>query len=238
MSAQPEWEHIEVTRRPASVPGTGTQPGSDRNAARVATVIGLTSLAAGAIHIAAASTLGKDNAQNLAFFGVVAFAQIVWGIVALVQAPRWWLVLGVLGNAVVMTTWIVSRTVGLPVGPYAHEVLPVGYADVLATILEGVTILGAAWLAVRGSAPARSAARVRGFAIAAAIAIGALALTGVMSQANAFSGGSGGTGGGGQYVPGARNGGGYGSGGYGNGGAGYGGGGSGTGGSSGGYGGY
>ena len=27
MSAQPQWEHIDVTRRPAEVPGTGAQAG-------------------------------------------------------------------------------------------------------------------------------------------------------------------------------------------------------------------
>jgi hypothetical protein len=222
MSAQPQWEHIDVTRRPAEVPGTGAQAGSDRIAARVVTAVALTSIAAGAIHISAASTLGKGDAQNLAFFGVVAAAQIVWGLVALARAPRWWLVLGLLGNAVVMATWIVSRTVGLPFGEFKGVVLPVGYPDALATALEAVTIAGAAWLAVRGSAPAASAARARGFALAAAVVIGALALTGIVSQANALSGG----GGGGQNVPGAPSGGAYGGGG------------SSSGGSTGGYGGY
>src|SRR4051794_20286586 len=209
MSAQPQWEHIDVTRRPAEVPGTGMQAGSDRIAARVVTVVALTSIAAGAIHVSAASTLGKGDAQNLAFFGVVAAAQIVWGLVALARAPRWWLVLGVLGNAVVMLTWIVSRTVGLPFGEFEGVVLPVAYPDALATALEAVTIAGAAWLAVRGSVPAASAARARGFALAAAVVIGALALTGIVSQANALSGG----GGGGQNVPGAPSGGAYGGGG-------------------------
>jgi uncharacterized membrane protein YgcG len=217
VSAQPHWEDVEVTPRPVQVPATGAQPGPDRNAVRIMTVIALTSIAAGAIHVAAASTLGQDNAQNLAFFGVVAIAQVVWGIVALVRAPRWWLVLGVLGNAVVMATWVVSRTVGLPFGEFAGEVLPVGYADALATIFETVAIVGAAWLAARGSGPARSAARARGFALAAAIVIGALAVTGIVSQANASSGGSGG----GQNVPTAPNGGGYGGGGSGGGSGGY-----------------
>jgi hypothetical protein len=179
---------------------------SPQDAVRVATVIALTSVAAGAIHVAAAATLGSDNTQNLAFFGLVATAQIVWGLVTLVAAPRRWLVLGALGNAAVMATWIVSRTVGLPVGPYAHLVLPVGFADALATALEAVTIVGAVWLAVRGAAPQRAGARARGFAIAAAIVIGALAVAGVMSQANATSGGGGNT-------PTAPGGGGYGTGG-------------------------
>jgi hypothetical protein len=175
-------------------------------------VIALASMAAGAIHVSAAGTLGRGSAQNLAFFGVVAAAQIVWGTVALAWAPRWWLALGALGNAVVVTTWVVSRTVGLPFGEFAGVVLPVGFADALATILGAVTAVGAAWLAVRGSGPARSAARVRGFALAAAIVIGAVGLTGVLSQAGAFASGNGG---GGQNGPTAPNGGGGYGGGYG-----------------------
>jgi hypothetical protein len=172
-------------------------------------VIALTSIAAGAIHVAAAATLGRGSAQNLAFFGVVAAAEIVWGAVALAWAPRWWLAFGALGNAVVVATWVVSRTVGLPVGEFSGAVLPVGFADALATILGAVTAVGAAWLAVRGSGQPRSAARARGFALAAAIVIGALGITGVLSQSGAFAS----SGGGGQNGPtGPYGGGGYGGG--------------------------
>ena len=107
-------------------------------------------------------------------------------MVALAWAPRWWLALGALGNAVVVATWVVSRTVGLPVGEFAGAVLPVGFADALATILGTVTAVGAAWLAVRGSGQPRSAARARGFALAAA-RVGALGITGVLSQSGAFA---------------------------------------------------
>ena len=217
MSAQPRWDHTgQQTSRPVGVRSSNVETASARNAARILTVAALASIGAGAIHIAAASTLGDNDGQTLAFFAAVATAEIVWGLVALVRAPRLWLVLGALGNAAVVTTWIVSRTVGLPVGEFAHEVLPVGYADVLATILGVVTIIGAGTLAIRGSTPTRAAARARGFALVAAIAIGLLALSGVMSQANAFSGSGGGSG---QNAP-ARGGGygGYGgSGGYGTG---------------------
>ena len=205
MSAQPRWDHTgQQASRPVAVQRSDAETASDRNAARILTVAALASIAAGGIHVAAASTLGDNDGQTLAFFGAVAAAEIVWGLVALFRAPRWWLVLGVLGNAAVVATWIVSRTVGLPVGEFAHEVLPVGYADVLATIFGAVTIIGAATLAIRGSGPARAAASARGFAVAAAIVIGALSVSGIVSQANAFSGG----GGSGQNVPGAPTGGG------------------------------
>jgi hypothetical protein len=183
----------------------------DRKAARIVTVIALASLAAGAINIAAAATIGGLNAQTLAFFWTVAVVQVVWGFVALVAAPRWWLALGALGNALVVATWLVSRSVGLPFGQFAHIVLPVRFPDTLATILEAVIVVGAAALAVRGWGVARVAARARRFVVVAAVLIGALGLAGVLSQANAFSSGGGG---GGQNGPSAPNGGG-GYGGYG-----------------------
>ena len=64
------------------------------------------------------------------------------------RAPRarQWLALGALGNAVVAATWLVSRTVALPFGQFAHLVLPVGFSDSVATILAAVTVIGAAVL--------------------------------------------------------------------------------------------
>jgi hypothetical protein len=198
MSAQPQWNDTAPAPRPVEVPSSGAIAEPDLNTARITTVIALASIAAGAIHIAAAATIARGNAQSEAFFGVVAAAEIVWGLLTLVWAPRWWLVLGALGNAVVVATWIVSRTVALPFGPYAHVVLPVGFPDVVATILGAVTAIGAAVLALRGSGATRAATRVRGFALAAAVVIGALGIAGSVSQANASSGGGGG---GGQNAP-------------------------------------
>ena len=198
-------------------------PASDRTAVRILTVIALTSIATGAIHVAAAATLGKNSGQNLAFFGIVAVAEIVWGLVALARAPRWWLALGVLGNAVVVAIWVASRTVGVPFGQFAGDVFPAKYPDVLATLFGVVTALGALALAVQGSGPSRAAARARGFALAAAIVIGAVALTGVMSQANASTGGGGGGGGGQGGTTAPYYGGGGGNGGGSNGGGAYGG---------------
>jgi len=148
--------------------------------------IALASIAAGAINIAAAATVGRDSTQNLAFFGVVAAAQLVWGALALARAPRWWLALGAVGNLVVVAAWVVSRTVGLPFGEYAHITLPVGFSDGLATALEAAVVVGAAALLVRGRGPVRSPARSPRVAVAAAVVVGALALGGVLSQAGAF----------------------------------------------------
>jgi len=192
MAAQPQWDDVAPARRPVGVPARGTVAEPGRNTARLVSVAALASIAAGAINIAVAATIAGASAQTQAFFGAVGSAQVVWGLLALVWAPRWWLALGALGNALVVATWLVSRTVGLPIGQYAHVVLPVGFSDSVATILEAVTLVGATVLAVRGSSAGRAAARVRGFALAAAVLIGALGIAGVASMANASSSGGGG----------------------------------------------
>src|SRR5919204_3673590 len=191
MSAEIRWRLTKPVSRPVLANDPRADP--DRYPARVLSAIALASLAAGAINIAAAATVGRDSTQNLAFFSVVAAAQLVWGVVSMAQAPRWWLALGAAGNLVVVATWVVSRTVGLPVGEYAGIRLPVGFADGLATALEAVTVLGAAALMVRGRGPARSPARSPGATVAAAVVVGALALVGVLSQAGAIGSSSAGS---------------------------------------------
>src|SRR6476469_2897599 len=91
MSAQPRWDDTAPAPRPVVVPEGGARAERERNTARITVVIALTSIATGAIHIAAAATIGQGNAQTQAFFGVAAAAEIVWGLLTLVWAPRWWL---------------------------------------------------------------------------------------------------------------------------------------------------
>jgi hypothetical protein len=150
MATQPRSERTEPAPPLAPVPASTPSADPDLNPARVLSAIALASIAAGAIHIAAAATLGSDSAQNLAFFAVVAAAQIVWGAVALARAPRWWLALGAAGNLIVLATWVVSRTIGLPVGEFAGVTLPVGFPDGLAAVLETVIVLGAVALLAGG----------------------------------------------------------------------------------------
>jgi hypothetical protein len=216
MSAVPRWKLTKPTPRPVPASGPRARPDADRNPSRVVSAIALASIAAGAINVAAAATVGRDSTQNLAFFGVVAAAQLAWGALALARAPRWWLALGAVGNLVVVATWVVSRTVGLPFGEYAGITLPVRFPDTLATALEAVILVGAAALLVRGRAPARSLTRSPRVALAAAVVVGALALGGVLSQAGAIGSSPSGSdqgGGGGVSGPSAPSGGGGSSGG-------------------------
>src|SRR2546429_493583 len=183
MSAEIRWRLTKPVSRP--VPASGRGADRDRTRARVLAAIALASVAAGAINVAAAATVGRGSTQNLAFFSVVAAAQLVWGAVSMAEAPRWWLAVGAAGNLVVVITWVVSRTAGLPVGEYAGITLPAGFPDALATALEVVIVAGAAVLMVRGDGPVRSLARSPRVAAAAAVVAAALTLAGVLAQADA-----------------------------------------------------
>ena len=135
MCAQPRWDHTTPARRPVAVPrerGDGGD-GSERPADRVGDRLGRRRCRRHE-HRRSGHDRGRQRAARL-FFGVVGAAQVVWGLLALVWAPRWWLALGALGNAVVVAAWLVSRTVATPVRPVrprrvAHAV-PRQHGDVL-----------------------------------------------------------------------------------------------------------
>src|SRR5437762_37430 len=72
MSAGIRWRLTKPVSRP--VPASDTRADPDRDRARVLSAIALASVAAGAVNVAAAATVGRGSTQNLAFFSVVAAA--------------------------------------------------------------------------------------------------------------------------------------------------------------------
>jgi hypothetical protein len=77
------------------------------------------------------------------FFAVTAVAQLAWALLAAMRPSRRVLLGGAVGNALVILVWIVSRTVGVPVGPGAGGAEPVGFADALSTAYEALIVVGA-----------------------------------------------------------------------------------------------
>jgi hypothetical protein len=104
---------------------------------------------------------------------------------AIVAAPSRLLLVGALiGNAIVVVVWIVSRTVGLPLGPEAWAVEPASFLDVLSTFLEIGIVAGVATVLSRPSL-ARDVGR-------GGVAVGALALLLIaLTTAGVASGGKG-----------------------------------------------
>src|SRR5215831_4938493 len=104
------------------------------------------------------------------FFLVVAWAQIIWAAVAVLRLPRWWLWLGIAGNAAVLAVYLASRTTGLPFGPDQGHTEPFGALDVVSALLELALIAGCAALLWRPSLASRPVRRRTGLAAIASVA--------------------------------------------------------------------
>ena len=94
------------------------------------------SLAAAGIHFAVIS----EHLEEDVLFGVLFFAlgwfQLVWAQVYLIWPRRSVALLAIAINLGAVLVWIVSRTVGLPIGPQAWVPEQVGFADLLASSFE------------------------------------------------------------------------------------------------------
>ena len=112
-------------------------------------LIGLASAGAGIIHL----MVVQEHLEEFTPFGigflVLGLFQLVWAVTVMVKANPPILAVGLVVSALTIGAWILSRTVGLPIGPEAGEPEAIGMLDVMATVLEGVIVLGAAYLLAR-----------------------------------------------------------------------------------------
>lgn len=93
------------------------------------------------------------------FFGVLTYAQVLWAV-RVWRRPddrRWWTAVAAASLGIV-GIWLVSRTVGLPFGPWANEAEAVGITDLAATLNE-VVLAGLIFAMLRPDR--RLAARLR-----------------------------------------------------------------------------
>lgn len=109
--------------------------------------------AAGAIHFALAPSHSEGGLLEPLGFAVAGWFQL--GIAAVILAKRanrtTWTV-AVVGNLALIGLWLMSRTVGLPVGAHAFESEAVGGIDLLTVVLQvgAVVTASALMLAPRG----------------------------------------------------------------------------------------
>jgi hypothetical protein len=161
-------ELIEARRRRRTVPvGAAAQPVSPSSASSVALLerpvrlaapdhlpstreqqfwlplVAIAGAAAAAIHFVVMPDHFEESVLYGTFFAVAATAQIVYSLMVLARPSRALLAAGMLGNVAIVALWLVTRTAGIPLGPAAGSVEPVGGLDVLAGGFEIVTALGA-----------------------------------------------------------------------------------------------
>jgi hypothetical protein len=77
------------------------------------------------------------------FFIVLAWSQMLWAVGVVLRPWRWLLVAGIAANAAVIVVWVLSRTVGVWVGPNATVSEAATYPDILSTVLEAMILVGA-----------------------------------------------------------------------------------------------
>jgi hypothetical protein len=95
----------------------------------------------GLIHILATPLYFEQWLGYGAFFVAIAALQVMYSMALAVGRPNGTLLwVGIAGNALVIALWAVTRTLGIPFGPMAGEVLPVGLLDSVAQILGATQI--------------------------------------------------------------------------------------------------
>jgi hypothetical protein len=108
--------------------------------------LAIISAVAAVIHFA----VSGEHFQEYWLFGVfmlvVAWLQLLWGVMAMAKPTRLLLWSGAVLNAGVVVVYIVTRTVGDVIGPTPHDVEPFGFGDGFCTVLEAILVVGCAWL--------------------------------------------------------------------------------------------
>ena len=114
-------------------------------------IVASLSLSAAAIHLAAAPHHYAELGDVGAGFLVAGVFQAAWARAALTATTRRTAWIGIIVNLGIVAAWIVSRTVGLPVGPAPWTAEAVGSADLVSTALELVIVVGCGVLLARKS---------------------------------------------------------------------------------------
>jgi hypothetical protein len=117
-------------------------------------VVTATLVGAGAIHAAQAPHhLAEWWAAGMTFV-VLAAGQAALGVATTVRTDRRLRLLTQVVSLATIGLWAVSRAIGLPVGPEAGRLEPVGRADLAAATLEAASTLACGVLLRLGGVPA------------------------------------------------------------------------------------
>jgi hypothetical protein len=132
-----------LPRAPAQGAG-GARPASDVATAETSVLLiaGLCALA-GIVHIGVTASDIQLYSPDTPLVAMIAAFQLGWAALVLLRPSRSALVLGASANAAFVTLWVISRTVGVPIGPVHWVPEPVGAVDVIATVAESVIVLAA-----------------------------------------------------------------------------------------------
>lgn len=115
----------------------------------------LASVGAAAIHLVVMPGHFEESLLYGGFFAAAASVQLVYAWALLVRPSRPLIGCGAAANLLIIALWLVTRLVGIPLGPGTGTVEAFGPLDVLAGILELVVVLAGAMLLLRIELPGR-----------------------------------------------------------------------------------
>ena len=131
----------------------------------------LASAAAAAVHFTVIGMHFAEYTLYGVFFVVSAIAQLIWPIWLLLRRWTPLLVLGAIGNAAIVATWIVDRSGPMPIGPDATEPPPYGLGDSITSGFEVLLVICCIAALLRGrGGPLRGGTNI-------ALTLGTAALT-------------------------------------------------------------
>jgi len=150
-------------------------PGSDRrDLLRIA--LAFLSMAAALVHFAVIEQHFTEYWLYGAFFVAVGLFELIWALLVLAAPSRLLYWASVLVNTLTVAAYIVTRTVGLLVGPSAHETEKIGFGDLIATAFEAALVVGSVLLLFRSWGRTRVRAATSE-ALIGTVAVGVTTLT-------------------------------------------------------------
>lgn len=134
-------EYVQARKRAAG-PRVG-RPSSDRRAATLLPLVALAGVGAAAVHVVVMPEHFEEAVSYGMFFAFAATAQLLYSAWLLVRPSRALLAVGAVGNLAIVALWLVTRLIGVPLGPGAGTTEEIGGLDLLATGFELTVVIGA-----------------------------------------------------------------------------------------------
>jgi hypothetical protein len=122
-----------------------------RSVARATTAfqyMALASLCAALVHVAVMPDHFEESVLYGLFFLVASLGQLAFAVAVVARPTRRLVLAGVVGCGLIIALWLISRLVGVPVGPDNGGTEEFGVLDILATAAE-VVVVGCGLLALR-----------------------------------------------------------------------------------------
>jgi hypothetical protein len=146
----------------------------------------LASAAAASIHFSVAKMHFEEYALFGVFFVLSGIAQLVWPVWLLLRRWQPLLVLGAIGNTLIVALWAVDRLWGLPLGPEPWRPEPFAFADTVASACEVGLVGCCVLLLARGHSSRKLRTRTVVAAAIGVAAVTALAFLSVLGVASSL----------------------------------------------------